>query len=284
MFSKLSVLASLALVPFVAAQGGGNAADNVALELEAIKAHFEQSHLVPDLLEEFDPVALLTLNYEGVGDITPGQALTNEQVGPTPVITITAPEGSDLEGNYTIAMVDAGPVGSDISAGVTRHWLVNSVTVDGTSLNEDAAVAITTYAGPFPPEGDGPHRYAILLYTQPESFSPPEEFAQPDIGVSVFDVHAYARDSGLGPIVAGTYITVERGELASSLPETTAVDTATLSAPSPSGSASGSSSGSGSGSGNAPEATDAADSDNGASALSAGPFLALASVVMMLVA
>lgn len=279
MLSKLSAIASLALIPFVAAQ----AQDQIALNLQAIRAHFQQSRLVPELLESFDPIALLTLNYEGVGDVTPGQALTNEQVGPTPTVTITAPEGTELSGNYTLAMVDPGHVGAATDGGVTRHWLVNGVTIDGNSLNQDAAVAITTYAGPFPPEGDGPHRYAVLLYEQPETFTPPAEFAQPDMGVSLFDVNAYAADSGLGPIVAGNYITVERGQLSSSLPETSAVDTATLSAPASSGSnsASQTASGSSTNSGAAPNST---GTPSAASALGVSPFLALAGVVMMLVA
>ena len=67
--SKLTVLISLIAVPFIAAQATEAAIEN-------IEAHFEQSHITEDYLRKFDPSALLTLNYEGVGDITPGQSLT----------------------------------------------------------------------------------------------------------------------------------------------------------------------------------------------------------------
>lgn len=56
------------------------------------------------------------------------------EVGPTPTVTITPVNSTvTLTGDYTIAMVDAGPVGSDISEGVTRHWLLNKVTIAGMS-------------------------------------------------------------------------------------------------------------------------------------------------------
>jgi hypothetical protein len=56
--------------------------------------------------------------------------LPSVEVGPTPSVTVTAANSSvELTGNFTLAMVDAGPVGTDESKGVTRHWLVNGVTV-----------------------------------------------------------------------------------------------------------------------------------------------------------
>ena len=78
-------------------------------------------------------------------------------------------------------MVDAGPVGTDQGPGQTRHWLVNGATISGEkppsvsfpfgtyvipiggSVSDDSAVVITGYAGPGPPPGSGPHRYAFLL-------------------------------------------------------------------------------------------------------------------------
>lgn len=35
-----------------------------------------------------------------------------------------------LPTTYTLALVDAGPVGTDQSAGQTRHWLVNGATTE----------------------------------------------------------------------------------------------------------------------------------------------------------
>jgi phosphatidylethanolamine-binding protein len=269
---SLSIVASFALIPLAAAQ------QNVNLELAAAKAHFEQSLLVPELIEAFNPTALITVNYPGVGHIAQGQALTGEQVGPAPTITVTAPSGTELDGNYTLAMVDPGAVGSDTSAGVTRHWLVNGLAIDGTALNNATAIAITEYAGPAPPPGTGPHRYAFLLYAQPATFAPPAEFSQPNIGVSAFDVNAYASGSGLGPIIAGTYITVQDGEATISIPPTSAVVTSTLSVASTSTSRGGSSTG-------RPSATTTTGANaNGSSTLIASPLWVLAGFAMMILA
>jgi len=218
----LSTLALMALVPFVAAQ-------DTSLGIKAIEAHFNQSALVPDLFASFNPSALLTLNFPGVGDVTPGQLLTKEQVGPTPSVTVTpANDSVSLNGAYTLAMVDADVVGAKLPEGQTRHWLVNGVTVSGSTVTNSSAVAITTYAGPWPAAGSGPHRYVITLYAQPSTFTPPAAFSQPNMGVSTFDFNAYVKDSGLGPLLAATYITVEEGTATASISPTSSVVTSTL--------------------------------------------------------
>jgi len=71
MFS-LYVIVSLACASLAVAQ-----ANNTALGIEAIQAHFKQAGITPDLLPSFDPIAILNLEYDGVtGDVSPGQALT----------------------------------------------------------------------------------------------------------------------------------------------------------------------------------------------------------------
>lgn len=88
-----------------------------------------------------------------------------------------------LSGTYTIAMVDADIVGTDLAEGENRHWLVNGATISSMSLsyslrpsiecinllNKDSVVtttsgtAITAYAGPGPAAGSGPHRHVLLF-------------------------------------------------------------------------------------------------------------------------
>jgi hypothetical protein len=220
---SLTVLVSLALVPFTLAQSTDG-----ALQVKAIQAHFQQSQIVPSLLATFQPSALLTVNFAGLGNITPGQLLTKEQSAPTPTVTVTPANSTvTLTGNYTIAMVDADIVGSDLSKGVNRHWLVNGVTVTDNRISNATANTITAYAGPGPAAGSGPHRYVIILYTQPTAFTAPPGFTEP-IGVTPFDVNKYATDSGLGAIVAATYMTVEDGTSTVSVPVTSSVVSSTL--------------------------------------------------------
>ncbi|GJF00771.1 PEBP-like protein [Phanerochaete sordida] len=218
---------SVALAALAAAQ-----ANNTELGVEAIEAHFSNAGIVPSLLASFDPVGVLSLSYSGVGDISPGQSLTKDQVGPTPVLAVTPANSTvQLTGNFTLVMADAGPVGTDETAGQTRHWLVNGVTLTGSSplnVSTSAGVAITDYAGPAPAAGSGAHRYVILLYTQPDNFTAPDGLDTPNVGVSVFNLADYVQSSNLGSIVAGTYITVEEGTASVTPSATSAVVTSTL--------------------------------------------------------
>ncbi|CAA7270149.1 unnamed protein product [Cyclocybe aegerita] len=241
MFSR-ALIASLALVPFAVAQTS-------SVDIAAIEAHFEQSAIVPDLFPSFTPSALLTLDYPGVGEAEPGQLFTKEQVGPTPTVTIVPANSSVLlSGTYTLAMVDADIVGSKLPEGQTRHWLVNGVS----SLVQDRPSTTHPLSELPPTLGLGLPQAAALtgkchFLLAPSTFSAPAAFSQPNMGVSVFDFNAYVRarlqDSGLGPLIAANYITVEEGTATASIPATSAVVTSTLAAGTSVTSASGSSTG-----------------------------------------
>ncbi|KAI0094097.1 phosphatidylethanolamine-binding protein [Irpex rosettiformis] len=260
-FAPVVLSFALASVKLVAAQNS-TASNNTALGIEAIEAHFSQAGLVPSLLATFNPSAVLTLSYSGVGDVSPGQALTQQQVQPVPGLSVTPANSSvEISGTYTIVMADAGPVGTDESQGQTRHWLVNGATISNGSsplnVSTDSGVAITKYGGPAPAAGSGPHRYAILLFAQPNSFKAPDGLNTAGTPISVFNLQDYVKNSGLGAVVAGTYITVANGADNSSIPATSAVVSSTLSAPQATGSGNSTTkaSGSGSGSSGAPSPT-----------------------------
>jgi hypothetical protein len=235
-------IAAVLFAPFAAAQ-------DATLGLQAIKAHFTQSGLVPDLFSSFEPTALLKLDFSGVGTLQPGQALTKEQTGPVPTVSVQpANPSTTLSGNYTLAMIDAGVVGAKLPEGQTRHWLVNGVKVSNSIVSNTSAVGVTSYAGPWPPAGSGPHRYVVVLYEQPASFVPPADLSSPGVAVGTFVWSDYVQNSHLGPLVAATYLTVQEGTPTVSLSPTSAVVTKTLPAAAASGSASGSASKTASGS------------------------------------
>ena len=73
MISSL-VLSVLALIPFSVAQSS-----DPGLQIAAIEAHFSNAGLVPNLLSSFSPEAYLTVNFNGVGDVAPGTALTQDR-------------------------------------------------------------------------------------------------------------------------------------------------------------------------------------------------------------
>jgi phosphatidylethanolamine-binding protein (PEBP) family uncharacterized protein len=220
----LSVFVSLALIPFTLAQSPSD----VAFGIAAIEAHFSNAGIVPSMLATFTPSALMNVAFGAA--VSPGTPLTQDQVKAAPSLSLTPANSSvTFTGNFTLAMVDAGPVGYDESQGQTRHMLINGVTVAGTNVSTTSGVPITAYAGPAPPAGSGPHRYVILLYTQPDNFSPPGNLSQPGVGVSVFDFPEYVQTSNLGPLVAANYFTVEAGTASSSISPTSAVVSSTLS-------------------------------------------------------
>ncbi|KAI0317753.1 phosphatidylethanolamine-binding protein [Amylostereum chailletii] len=224
-----------------------------SLEIAAIEAHFSGAGIVPSLLTSFVPSAVLNVSFSGLGAIQPGQALTKDQVAPTPSLSVTPANSSvSLDGSFTLVMADASVVGTDETKGQTRHWLVNGVTLTGSSplnVSTDAGLAVTTYAGPAPPAGEGPHRhvfrstlYVLLLLPQPATFSPPQNLSTANVGVSVFNLNDYISSSNLGQPIAGMYFTVAEGTTTASLPATQAVNSATLAPASASGTSSASSS------------------------------------------
>lgn len=116
----------------------------------------------------------------------------------------------------------------------SRHWLVNNVYLtpgdDETYTLNFTTDAITTYGGPYPADGSGPHRYTILLLPQPESFTAPADLSTPGVAISTFDFPGYVTDSGLGEPVAGWYMTVEQGTSTVTASSTAAVESSTLAA------------------------------------------------------
>ncbi|KAJ7694106.1 phosphatidylethanolamine-binding protein [Mycena rosella] len=206
------------------------------LDISAIEAHFQQALIVPSLLPAFTPTAVLSVAFSGSA-ITPGQALAQADVATKPVVTVSAVDGTTpLTGSFTIAMVDADVVGTDESGGVSRHWLENAVTLESDTVSNASAKTITAYAGPGPASGSGPHRYVVLLYQQPSTFTAPANLSTLVDGVQKFDLTAYVKDSGLGDLVAANYFTVEVGTDSTSLPVTSSVVTSTLASAGASGS------------------------------------------------
>jgi len=229
--SSLITLSFLTL-PFTLVVSQTSTSNNTQLGIEVIEANFENAGIVPSLLAQFDPTALLTVSFAD-GDLTPGQNLSQTEVQNAPTITVTtAGSSGQLGPRFTLAMVDADVVGTDESQGQTRHWLVNNVTLSSSSpaaLDFSSAKNITNYAGPAPPSGSGPHRYVILLYTQPDSFTPPANLST-TTGVGKFNFPQYVQSTGLTGPVAGFYIQVEQGVATVSLSSTSAVVTSTLAA------------------------------------------------------
>ncbi|KAJ9118763.1 hypothetical protein QFC22_003984 [Naganishia vaughanmartiniae] len=213
-------------------------AQNTASEMQlaGVKANFQQAQLVPQFLPTFNPSALLNVSF-GSDNVEPGTPLAATAVSSAPTLTVIPasnfssayPEATTM---FTVAMVDADIVGTDESGNQTRHWLANNVAL---TTGENGAFGlnyttdpITNYAGPGPAEGSGAHRYVLLFIDQPSTFTAPADLSEPNTPLGTFNFQNYLSSTGLGPIVAANYITVENGVATVTVASTSAVQSSTL--------------------------------------------------------
>lgn len=185
--------------------------------------------------DNWKPQALITGKY-GSKDLQIGQAQSKADVANFPSLFVNPAPGQDAfkpENLYSALLVDAGPVGANEQ---TLHWLINTIHVNTTTgtggpwaINYTDGTTITEYAGPAPPAGSGPHRYAFLLVQQNQDFAAPQAYSQKNTPVGAFDYKKYITDAKLGQIVAANYFTVEEGTATATLSQTQAVDTASIS-------------------------------------------------------
>jgi phosphatidylethanolamine-binding protein (PEBP) family uncharacterized protein len=204
-------------LPFLGLFANAQPIDNTPQDISAIQADFKNFGLVPDLLPSFNPSALMTVTFPGVGAISPGQNLSIQQTATRPGVTI-APANSSVSttGNFTLMMVDARAVGTNESNGQILHLLANFATLQADSLprpslnvSTDRGVVVTNYVSPQPPVGTGLHRYVILVFPQPPSFSPPANLSSANVGIDLyFHINDYISSSKLGQPIAGMFFEV----------------------------------------------------------------------------
>ncbi|OXG45106.1 nuclear protein [Cryptococcus neoformans] len=229
----LGYFAALALALPALAQSASNGSAS-ALDIEALQANFRQAELTPQLLETFQPEALLNVTFGG-NAISTGDKLDQDAVSSSPTLAVSPASNATLESGqlYTIVMVDADIVGTDESTTEqTRHWLVNSASLSteaaSYAVNWTGSTSITDYAGPGPASGSGSHRYVIIVYAQPDTFSPPANLSQAGTPLSTMSLSSYVSESGLGDLITANYFQVENGEATVTVSSTTAVDSSTL--------------------------------------------------------
>ena len=170
-----------------------------------------------------------------------------------------APTAAASAQNVTFAPND-GEVISTWAAAIPP--LVNLVGVD----TSDAA----NYAGPGPAAGEGPHRYAWLLFAQPAAFHAPAGLNAPNSAPGHWNVTSYVGTSGLGNLVAASFFTVENGQASYAVPSTSSYAAANSGA-SASGAGATTSGASGSGSGSSPASATASSTSTKSAA--SGPVM-----------
>ncbi|GAA5972327.1 hypothetical protein JCM11641_002410 [Rhodosporidiobolus odoratus] len=114
----------------------------------------------------FDPAVLVHATYPTFGNVQPGETYSVESTQVEPSVSFNAPEGKDSKFTLVLADPDA-PSREDPKWSPFRHWTLANVVP-----NQAAGETLTTYLGPAPPAGTGPHRYVFLVYKQPVDHTP----------------------------------------------------------------------------------------------------------------
>ncbi|KAK5821772.1 phosphatidylethanolamine-binding protein [Linnemannia elongata] len=136
---------------------------------QATEAALKQEGIIPDVLDSFHPKTILMVSYGSNNEVALGNTLSVEDTQQAPQVSFQAESPSD---QYTLIMTDPdAPSRKDPKMREYRHWVVANIS--GTSDFQPANVAqgsvVTSYMGPAPPAGSGPHRYIFLLYKQTPS-------------------------------------------------------------------------------------------------------------------
>ena len=117
---------------------------------------------------------------------------------------------------YLLVSIDLdGPFPSFSILSPILHWIQPSLhpapSEDGTTTILKAnAPFIANWIGPEPPPGSSPHRYVFLLYEQPEEFEVHRYTSEGGKEMGIwgrvrFDLDGFAREIGLGEVVAANY-------------------------------------------------------------------------------
>ncbi|GAA5841741.1 hypothetical protein JCM9279_003089 [Rhodotorula babjevae] len=285
-------LAVAALAATASAQSIPSSAS--ALDLELVNAQYDNSGFDEGGNAGFDieleAKALLTIVYPGAGIIENGQAYSVDQVSDAPEVYVTPSQDTvawfNSTSRYTLALADASSLGDPDSEGNYRHFLVNGLTgAAPTSGNltfmPEGGTAITNYAAPGPIAGTGPHRYAFLMFAQPESFTAPSNLSSAGTAPGHWYVENYVEETGL-QLVAASFFTVSNGDATGSVAATEAVNTATLSVSSSAASSSAASSGPSRSSAASPTGSQTGTTTAGAPSQSAGGSSGASSLVVSL--
>ncbi|BGP56618.1 hypothetical protein JCM8202_000196 [Rhodotorula sphaerocarpa] len=241
MFFSASTLAATAALLSAASAVSAQSVPNAAspLQLAEVSAEYANSGLNDTGNAGFgislDAKALLNVFLANGEEIQNGQSYSVDAVNSMPSISVTPSNSTaswfNQSAEYTLVLADASSLGDPDPQGNYRHYLANSLTgTAGSGENltfvPEGGNTVTSFAAPGPIAGTGPHRYAWLMFVQPNNFTAPQNLSS-NAGPGHWYVQSYVQSTGL-ELVAASFFTVENGQPTGSVASTQAVNTATL--------------------------------------------------------
>ncbi|KAJ8680314.1 hypothetical protein QAD02_016101 [Eretmocerus hayati] len=167
-----------------------------------IAKDFSQSALVPDVIPKA-PTEILAVSFKDSNDkekdLKYGEELTPTLVKTMPSLNWYTEDSA----HYLIAMIDPdAPRREDPKYREYLHWLVANVPGNGDISKGET---IVEYLGSAPPKDTGLHRYAIMVYKQPDKLTIEEAHikATEATGRPGFTLEKFAAKYKLGDPVAG---------------------------------------------------------------------------------
>ncbi|KAE8391454.1 phosphatidylethanolamine-binding protein [Aspergillus alliaceus] len=154
-----------------------------------------------------DPSKVLGLTVGPHTNIKPGQYIPKADAQSPPGLTFNAPSPSTT---YMVIGLDIdAPFPSFGVLGPILHWIQPGLKANNSEL-EITKPFVANYIGPAPPPGSSSHRYVFLLYEQPEGFDGAKYAPANGQNLSNwhrmrYDLDAWAKEIGLGEVVAGNY-------------------------------------------------------------------------------
>ncbi|KAL7311432.1 hypothetical protein PS15m_009197 [Mucor circinelloides] len=186
---------------------GVNALDKPTAD--KIKEELVRAKIIPEVLEEFEPLTRLKITYDEHNDLENGELLKPEETLVAPSIWFDPPN-KNVE--YTLAMVNL-----DSNGPLVRHWIATNAKggdEKGTAfLSQLPNRQYTSYKGPTPPSGSKNHRVAFILYEQQavnQTFVP-EIDGSTTRDRAFFNLTQFAQENNLKPI-SGAYFYTEYQE------------------------------------------------------------------------
>ncbi|GAA5919217.1 hypothetical protein JCM1841_002508 [Sporobolomyces salmonicolor] len=172
------------------------------MSLAALKSALEAHGLLGSSIipKSFTPEVFVRVLYlRSNVAVSPGELVGVHKTQEEPRVSFETHQG-DPE-LYTLALLDPdAPSKSDPKWAPFRHWLVT-----GVKPGEPAKFgeALTSYMGPAPPAGTGPHRYAYLLYRQSAHVAPK---LHGDPERRSFDIASFVKESKLELVGANFFL------------------------------------------------------------------------------